>query len=126
MKKEQYNLFEIILYGLFTLLVIGVARNPFFWDTIQYASKQGNYFYATNFQSIIVPGNIDSGHIPSLGIYLALVWKVFGKSLIVSHLAMLPFVWGIVYQSIKLSKQLFSKQPICPIVNTGCSINKMC
>jgi hypothetical protein len=83
---------------------------PFFWDTIQLASKHAHYFYETNFTNIILPKDIDSGHIPTLGIYLAFIWKIFGKNLIASHLAMLPFVLGIVYQSILLTKKLFNSK----------------
>jgi hypothetical protein len=38
------------------------------------------------------------------------VWKIFGRTLIVSHLAMLPFVIGIVYQGLKLARSLFSSK----------------
>lgn len=40
---------------------------------------------------------MDSGHFPLMGIYLAVLWSVFGKSLLVSHLAMLPFLLGAWY-----------------------------
>jgi hypothetical protein len=101
------NITKIILYLIFTLLVAGTVHFPFFWDTIQLGSKHAHYFFETNFSSIILPNEIDSGHIPSLGIYLALVWLITGKSLVISHLAMLPFVLGIVFQSISLTKRLF-------------------
>lgn len=37
---------------------------------------------------------MDSGHFPAFGMYLAALWKIFGKSLAVSHLAVLPFLLG--------------------------------
>jgi hypothetical protein len=104
------NIFKIILYILFTLLVVGTSHFPFFWDTIQLGSKHAHYFYDTHFNSIILPNEIDSGHIPSLGIYLAAVWLIAGKSLVISHLAMLPFVLGIVFQSLSLTKRLFPSE----------------
>ncbi len=55
-----------------------------------------------------LPDDINSGHIPAFGYYLALVWSIFGKTLVVSHLAMLPFVMGIVYFSQKLVSLSFS------------------
>jgi hypothetical protein len=103
-KRVLYN---SLIYLFFTLLVLATSTFPFFWDTIQLASKHAHYFYESNFSSIILPNEIDSGHIPTLGIYIALIWKIFGKSLVLRHLAMLPFVWGIVYQSIQLTKRLF-------------------
>jgi hypothetical protein len=106
---QQYRpiITKIFIYSVFALLVLGTAHFPFFWDTVQLGSKHAYYFYETNFRSIILPNEIDSGHIPFLGIYLASVWVIFGKSLIISHLAMLPFVLGIVYQSFKLCRKLF-------------------
>lgn len=106
----QYRKPELVLYLTFLLLVLATAQMPFFWDTIQFASRHTDFFFKNGFRSIILPNEIDSGHIPTLGIYLAAVWKIFGRSLVVSHLAMLPFVMGIVWQSINLSKRLFDKK----------------
>jgi len=92
----------LLLYPAFTILVMVTAGYPFFWDTVQLASRHADFFYNSDFKSIILPQEIDSGHIPTLGIYLAVVWKFFGRTLFVSHVAMLPFVIGIVYQAIKL------------------------
>jgi hypothetical protein len=107
MNYRGSTLAKIFIYFIFALLVIGTSRFPFFWDTLQLGSKHAYYFYETNFSSIILPNEIDSGHIPSLGIYLAVVWKIFSKSLLVSHLAMLPFVLGIVFQTLQLTRRLF-------------------
>lgn len=95
------------IYPAFAILVMASAGFPFFWDTVQLASRHADFFYSTNFKSIILPNEIDSGHIPTLGIYIASVWKIFGRSLIASHLAMLPFVLGIVFQAIRLSRKYF-------------------
>lgn len=53
---------------------------------------------------------MDSGHPPTFGLYLALVWKCFGKSLASSHFAMLPFLLGIVFYAKKIAT-LFFKNP---------------
>ncbi len=42
--------------------------------------------------------------------YLALVWKIFGKTLTVSHFAMLPFLWGIVFFIFKIGERLGGKE----------------
>jgi hypothetical protein len=99
---------ELPVYLIYIVLFSATVSYPFFWDTIQLASEHATFFYNSGFSSIILPNEIDSGHIPSLGIYLAAVWKIFGRTLIVSHLAMLPFVAGIVYQVLRLSRKLFS------------------
>jgi hypothetical protein len=54
--------------------------------------------------------NLDSGHIPAFGMYIALVWNLFGKSLAVSHLAMLPFAFGIVWQLNNLCKRFIPEK----------------
>lgn len=88
---------QAIFYPILLVVTLMVCNNPFFWDTVQLASKHGHFFYETNFSSLILPESIDSGHPPMFGMYIALVWKLFGKTLCVSHLAMLPFLFGIVY-----------------------------
>jgi hypothetical protein len=87
---------------------------PFFWDTVQLGSQHGHWFYEQNFNSILLPESLDSGHIPVFGMYLAFIWKLFGKSLLVSHLAMLPFVWGLIWQGIRLIKRFVLEKWIFP------------
>lgn len=93
----------------FTLLVVLVSEHAFFWDTVQLSSKQAHFFFEQKFLTFLLPDKIDSGHFPFMGIYLASAWLVFGKSLIVSHLIMIPFVWLIVYQAYRLIRRLFDK-----------------
>jgi hypothetical protein len=99
----------VLLYVCYGILVLGSLNHIFFWDTVQLGAKHGLYFYENNFTSWILPDEFDSGHIPIFGAYLALVWKVCGKSLWISHLAMLPWVIGIVYQTIRLIR-MYTKQ----------------
>lgn len=93
-------------YLLFTFLVFVVtffvSHNPFFWDTVQLASKHGHFFFENNFASIILPKEIDSGHVPAFGAYIAFCWKIFGKTLVVSHFAMVPFLLGIGFYLLKM------------------------
>jgi hypothetical protein len=98
---------EILPYLLFSLPVLLTAGLPFFWDTIQLASRHAHFFYESNFSQVFLPNDMDSGHIPAFGMYLAFVWKIFGKTLIASHLSMLPFVMGTVYFTGKLTDLLF-------------------
>ncbi|MDP3353257.1 MAG: hypothetical protein Q8S44_05920, partial [Flavobacteriaceae bacterium] len=56
-----------------------------------------------------MPDNIDSGHIPAFGMYIALMWKIFERSLLISHLAILPFAIGIVFQLYKLTQKFIPK-----------------
>lgn len=80
------------------LLLTGVFmakdQHVFFWDTIQLGSKQAHFYFENSFARLILPEEIDSGHPPGFGILLATAWMIFGKSLLVSHWLMFPFVLG--------------------------------
>lgn len=76
--------------------------NFFFWDTIQLSSKQAHWFYDSNFSSFFLPQEINSGHPPFFGMFLAGLWMLFGKTLFVGHLFMLLTIWGAIFQSHKL------------------------
>lgn len=91
------NLIKIIPYLFYLLLLIWGINDVFFWDTVQLGSKHGQFYFDNGLSLSFLPDEINSGHIPVFGYYLALVWTIFGKSLLVSHLAMLPFIVGIVF-----------------------------
>lgn len=97
--KRAYPSIRNTAVGLLLLLIILatflVRHHVFFWDTIQLGAKHAHWYYDNNFRSLLLPDKIDSGHPPAFGMYLALIWKLFGKSLAVSHFAMLPFLLGI-------------------------------
>ncbi len=90
----------LIVISLFTVTI----NNSFFYDTIFYGSKLPDFFYRTNF-SLNLPDSLDAGSLPTFGMYIALVWKVLGRDLISSHLAMLPFILGIIWQLDRLSRK---------------------
>lgn len=83
-----------------------VREAPFFWDTIQLGSKHAHFFYENGCRWQALPPEIDSGHPPLLGIYLAKLWSVFGKQLEVGHWAMLPFLWAIVVFLYRIGRKL--------------------
>jgi hypothetical protein len=86
-----------------------VRNNAFFWDTVQLASKHGLFYYENDFSSLLLPDAIDSGHPPFFGMYIALCWKIFGKTLIVSHLSILPFLMGITWQALKFGEKILGE-----------------
>ena len=79
----------------FTLFIAG---NPFFWDSVGQMSVPANWYYDNDFASFFLPDEIATGHPSLAGMYLALIWKVFERSLFVSHMAMFPFIFGIFLQ----------------------------
>ncbi|MEO6039548.1 MAG: hypothetical protein ABIQ93_14130 [Saprospiraceae bacterium] len=88
------------------VLIWTVQNDPFFWDTVQLASKHAHYFYGNGLQWAPLPPAIDSGHPPVFGYYLALIWTFFGKTLPASHWAMLPFLLAIVLLLYRLGHRL--------------------
>jgi hypothetical protein len=94
-------------YLLLTVIVLAVSKNPFFWDKDVLNSKQAYWLLENHFR-LIFPSNLDAGYIPAFSYLLALCWKVFGKSLFVAHLLMLPFALLTVYQLKRLLNYFFS------------------
>ena len=92
----------IAAYLIVLVLQLTNLENAFFWDTTQLASAHADFFYSTGFSSWLLPDGIDSGHIPAFGFYIAVVWEIFGRTLIASHLAMVPFAMGAVWQLYRL------------------------
>lgn len=96
--------------ALVTLLVILSLDHIFFWDTVQLGAKHATFYYENNLSLQFLPNEIDSGHIPTFGYLLAFLWTIFGKSLWVSHLYILPFAIGIVWQLYRLAVFFFQRK----------------
>jgi hypothetical protein len=108
--KTQITFIKLLpFYIFFTGLVFLTSGNIFFWDTVQLASRHAHFFYENNFSDLLLPDTIDSGHIPAFGMYIALIWKLFGKTLFISHIAMLPFIYGIIFQAYRFIKNFISE-----------------
>ena len=86
---------EYLLFGLVAFVIVWLNRHHFFfWDTVQLTSMHAHWFYEQDFATFFLPPKYDSGHPPFWGLYHAGLWKLFGKSVITSHLAMWPFLFG--------------------------------
>lgn len=97
-----------LCYLLLMALVVLNCHHCFFWDTVQLGAKHADFYFSNHFSKLLLPNEIDSGHIPAFGIYIALVWRLFGRTLEASHLAMLPFVIGIVWQLSSLCRKFIA------------------
>ena len=102
-------LYYFITITCFLLLFIYTSETAFFWDTVQLGSLHATFYFENNFNEILLPQKMDSGHIPAFGMYIAMIWKLFGRSLLVSHLAMLPFIAGLFWQMHRLASYFFVK-----------------
>ncbi|MFL5765337.1 MAG: hypothetical protein ACJ77K_15440 [Bacteroidia bacterium] len=92
------------VFCFFILLTIFSRNIPFFWDGTFFSSLALR-FYGNGFNGFIAPLSNDTGGFPLYSAYLACAWKVFGKSLLVSHIAMLPFILGTAWEYLKLAKR---------------------
>ena len=114
--RDQFRLLPF--YACATAFTWTVQNDPFFWDTVQLASKHAHHFYSNGLRWTPLPADIDSGHPPAFGYYLATIWTHFGKTLPASHWAMLPFLLlnvGLLYRvglRIGGEKQAFMLLPL--------------
>ncbi|MFW5656799.1 MAG: hypothetical protein ACOC0C_04200 [Bacteroidota bacterium] len=108
---NKYYIF-IGLSLLYFICVFFTRNHIFFWDTVQLGSKHAHWFYENNLKPGFLPETMDSGHIPFFGYYLAVCWEFFGKTLPVSHFAMLPFGLGIIWQIIRLGTLTLKKESL--------------
>jgi hypothetical protein len=95
----------VSVFTCFMLASVFALHIPFFWDSAIVISKSGSYFFENHFSSVMLPAELDAGHAPLIAIYFALMWAAFGKTLLVSHLAILPFVLGVIWEFYKLAKK---------------------
>ncbi len=102
---EHWFLLPVLLVGAAGWMAY-VQHDPFFWDTVQLGSKHAHFFYENGLRWAALPEEIDSGHPPVFGYYLAWAWRLFGKTLAVSHWAMFPFVAGVVMLLFRLGTRL--------------------
>lgn len=103
----QYRFWGWLCLALYYIVLTCLASwIPFFWDNVLLVSKTAQHFYQNGCSPALLPLEIDAGHPPLYGMYMALCWKLFGQTLQVSHWAVLPFLWGIVWAYWGLAKQL--------------------
>lgn len=87
LRKLDYRLFYIPVIGILILFLF-THDTPFFWDALS-KSKRATWFYEHDFSQFVVPDHINSGHPPLWTLSLALLWKFFGRNLLVTRLYLL-------------------------------------
>jgi hypothetical protein len=102
---------KALLAAIFYFIVITVLsiRIPFFWDGT-FFSASAVTFYENGWNGLLPATELDTGGFPLYSSCLCLCWKVFGKSLTVSHLAMLPFIISIVILYYRLASKFLEKK----------------
>ena len=100
-KSYAYYSIIALFYAMLTLCSLHI---PFYGDNVTLVSKLAHFYLETDFAQLALPNAIDSGHPPFYGYYIAVVWKLFGKTLAVSHWAAFPFLVGIGVVYFKLAR----------------------
>lgn len=96
--------------ALLTIAWVAIcSQNPFFWDTIL-NSRIAHWYLETGFTSLFIPENLDAGHPPFFSLYLAVGWKILGRSLWASHVMMLPLLLTIVWNYFQLARRYVKPQ----------------
>ncbi|PIS34968.1 MAG: hypothetical protein COT36_04840 [Parcubacteria group bacterium CG08_land_8_20_14_0_20_38_56] len=114
---------KLNLIFIFLILVITAGfwlttiHTPYWWDSAGYIIKSAKEYADINFSSLILPSEttmLSMARFPFFPLLLALVWKVFGESLLVSHLFYLTFVLLSVIFTYLLGKRIARTMKITP------------
>ena len=105
-----------IIFSLITTVIIGVIglNTGVFWDNVLFISQMGDALYHHGILSWgSIPVEHDPGHPPFVASIMVLFWYIFGKSLLVSHLILWPFIFGIVWQLYNLCSFFIKSKELC-------------
>jgi hypothetical protein len=100
-------------YAFFILFALLTLKLPFFWDKDIFFSNLAHWLLKNHF-SPVIPDSLDPGYPPALAYLLALAWKIFGITLPVMHLLMLPFTLGIIWQTRNLLRDYLPEKAMAP------------
>lgn len=107
----------IIVLVIYAIIAALSLDHVYFWDNIQLTSKEAHWFYNNNFSTLLLPPFsrgaeiVGTGAHPSLmGIMTALLWKLFGMHLWVSHLFVGLWAVLLAWQAFRLVQILFPRE----------------
>lgn len=106
---------KILFISIITFIIGFIGLNTgVFWDNVIFISQMGDALYQHGILSWgSIPVEHDSGHPPFVASIMVLFWYIFGKSLLVSHLILWPFIFGIVWQLYNLCSVFIKKRELC-------------
>lgn len=103
---SRYGLYAFLL--LFLVLKYFTLDHGFFWDHTAGYSMPADYLYTRGFLSILYPPHYVAEP-PLAHLYLATLWKWFGRNLLVAHLSVALFSVGVIWQVYRLCQQTASR-----------------
>ena len=121
---KTIKLSEALFFAGVSLVVTLLHGDKFFfWDTISQISIPANYYYDNDFRYFFIPDADATGHPTFVAMYVALLWKIFGRTLLVAHLSMAPFIFGILYHLLRFIRRSDAKGLIIWAVFVGVIID---
>jgi PAT family beta-lactamase induction signal transducer AmpG len=114
---KNNTIFLLIVAGVYLFLFVYSSQYCYFWDVMQQVAKEAYWYYKTNFSASLLihplPGleiTPTGYHPPLITIITAVLWKIFGYELWVSHA--FTFCWAIllIYNSWKILSFLLPLQ----------------
>jgi hypothetical protein len=101
---------DLILLIILTVIVFLIwyptIHLPYWWDSAGFVMQEAHANLASHLWSF--PDFSSYAHPPLLVFILAVSWRIFGESLVVSHLVYLPFILGSIYGVYFLSVQVIN------------------
>lgn len=97
------------VFAALLLLHFSLLNLPYFWDEAGYYIPAALDIF-TNWQ-LVPTSTLPTGHTPLLMIYLALVWKVFGFSPLVTRTAMVLIAAATVAATYALASRVTRREP---------------
>ena len=94
------NRTEHIVIALLTLIIaVAGLQTGIFWDNLVFITNMGD---ALQMNGLLAWGSLpipaDPGHPLLPATLVAAAWNLFGRSLLVSHIVMWPFIYGVLWQ----------------------------
>lgn len=111
-QKIIYLYYALFLLAYLLLLFFSPGM-PFFNDTVIF-SQQARFFFHEDIWKLSLPDEYYTGNPELFPLYLSWIWRIFGKSLLVSHLAMLPFIITFTWQVFILAKRIIPTPYLLP------------
>lgn len=109
MKKISFDVvYLLILIILLFLLKLNVLRLPYFWDDFNYVIPAVDYVFREQITPFLWEYGL--GHPPFFYIFSGIIFRVFGDSLIVSHLIILIFSFLSLFFTYLIGKELFNRK----------------
>jgi len=120
LKNNYFYLFVVI--AVYAAITVMSLNKCYFWDNIQQTSKEANWYYDTDFSGLLLPSFSDVAegksdvagtgyHPPLTGFITAGLWKIFGRSLHVSHIFIFCCSLILIFNTFKLFSKLFPNKP---------------